>query len=237
MGMSKPPSLHSSTSDSALPAICKDLIGASIARLRSCQSSDEDESLADKLTLDLLAVHGAVRSIADLYEHLDDDGQENCKHQQLFVSVNEVLCHYKESHFVVFVYVGTVFVCSAEAQTHLVKATSAIERAVFITMRWISSIKPSSNAVCQTAEELKMEVKKIGGYLQLLIQVLNAFGIEMQWYGLCFMWVQRGIKNVIFNPFIINILNITIIATLAINKYGSFCQSTKNLLNNLYSGL
>lgn len=77
--MSKPPSLHSSTSDSALPAICKVLIGASISRLRSCQSTDEDESLADKLTLDLLAVHGAVRSIADLYDHLDDDSQENCK--------------------------------------------------------------------------------------------------------------------------------------------------------------
>lgn len=77
MGMSKTPSLHSNTSDSALPAICKDLIGASIARLRSCQSADE--SLADKLTLDLLASHTAVRSIADLYDHLDDDSQENCK--------------------------------------------------------------------------------------------------------------------------------------------------------------
>nr|XP_055074215.1 kinesin-like protein KIF14 [Misgurnus anguillicaudatus] len=140
MGMSKPPSFHSSTSDSALPAICKDLIGVSIARLRSCQSTEEDESLADKLTLDLLAIHIAVRSIADLYEHLNDDCQEN------------------------------LFACSTEAQTHLVKATSAVERAVFVTMHWVSSTKPSSNAASQAAEELKMEVKKIGGYLQLLIQ-------------------------------------------------------------------
>ncbi|XP_048039068.1 kinesin-like protein KIF14 [Megalobrama amblycephala] len=138
--MNKPPSLHSSTSDSALPAICKDLIGSAVARLRSCQSAEENESLADKLTLDLLVVHSAVRSIADLYEHLDDDGQEN------------------------------LFACSTEAQTHLVKATSAVERAVFITMHWVSSIKPSSNTVSQRAEELKTEVKKIGGYLQLLIQ-------------------------------------------------------------------
>lgn len=65
-----------------------------------------------------------------------------------------------------------MFACSAEAQTHLVKATSAVERAVFITMHWVSSIKPSSNTVSQRAEELKTEVKKIGGYLQLLIQVL-----------------------------------------------------------------
>ncbi|KAK2907037.1 hypothetical protein Q8A67_006022 [Cirrhinus molitorella] len=139
--MNKPPSLHSSTSDSALPTICKDLIGSAVARLRSsCQSSEESESLADQLTLDLLAVHRGVRSIADLYEHLDDDSQEN------------------------------LFACSIEAQTHLVKATSAVERAVFITMHWVSSIKPSSDSVSQRAEELKTEVKKIGGYLQLLIQ-------------------------------------------------------------------
>uniref|UniRef100_A0A673IXC8 Kinesin-like protein KIF14 n=1 Tax=Sinocyclocheilus rhinocerous TaxID=307959 RepID=A0A673IXC8_9TELE len=138
--MNKPPSLHSSTSDSALPAICKGLIGSAVARLRSCQSAEESESLADKLTLDLLAVHRAVRSIADLYEHLDDDSQEN------------------------------LFACSTEAQTHLVKATSAVERAVFITMHWVSSIKPSSDSVSLRAEELKTEVKKIGGYLQLLIQ-------------------------------------------------------------------
>ncbi|XP_051551445.1 kinesin-like protein KIF14 [Myxocyprinus asiaticus] len=140
MGISKSPSLHTSTSDSALPAICKDLIGAAIARLRSYQSMEESESLPNKLTLDLLAIHTAVRSIADLYEHLDDDSQEN------------------------------LFACSTEAQTYLVKATSAVERAVFITMHWVSSIKPCSNAVSQKFEELKTEVKKIGGYLQLLIQ-------------------------------------------------------------------
>ncbi|XP_016380391.1 kinesin-like protein KIF14 [Sinocyclocheilus rhinocerous] len=139
--MNKPPSLHSSTSDSALPTICKDLIGSAVARLRSCQSTvEKSESLGDKLTLDLLAIHRAVKSITDLYEHLDDDSQEN------------------------------LFVCSTEAQTHLVKATSAVERAVFITMHWVSSIKTSSDSVSQRAEELKTDVKKIGGYLQLLIQ-------------------------------------------------------------------
>uniref|UniRef100_A0A8C1ZU86 Kinesin-like protein KIF14 n=1 Tax=Cyprinus carpio TaxID=7962 RepID=A0A8C1ZU86_CYPCA len=139
--MNKPPPLHFRTSDSALPTICKDLIGSAVARLRSCQSTEEkSESLGDKLTLDLLAIHRAVRSIADLYEHLDDDSQEN------------------------------LFVCSTEAQTHLVKATSAVERAVFITMHWVSSIKPNSDPVSQRAEELKTDVKKIGGYLQLLIQ-------------------------------------------------------------------
>ncbi len=79
---------------------------------------------------------------------------------------------HKEPHFVLFVCMWTVFVCSTEAQTHLVKATSAVERAVFITMHWVSSIKLNSDSVSQRAEELKTDVKKIGGYLQLLIQVL-----------------------------------------------------------------
>ncbi|XP_043092888.1 kinesin-like protein KIF14 [Puntigrus tetrazona] len=87
--MNKPPSLHSSTSDSALPAICKDLIGSAVARLRSSHSTEESESLGDKLTLDLLAVHRAVRSIADLYEHLDDDSQENRKHQASLTNLNQ----------------------------------------------------------------------------------------------------------------------------------------------------
>ncbi len=79
--MNKPPSLHSSSSDSALPAICKDMIGSAVARLHSCQSTEECESLGDKLILDLLTIHRAVKSITDLYEHLDDDSQENCKLQ------------------------------------------------------------------------------------------------------------------------------------------------------------
>lgn len=126
--MNKPPSLHSSTSDSAVPAICKDLIGSAVARLRSCQSAEENESLADKLTLDLLVVHSAVRSIADLYEHLDDDGQENRKRPSVFnkpkstypfISVNiqlsmnaQHLCHHSATQRASFrsvcVYVNSV---------------------------------------------------------------------------------------------------------------------------------
>ncbi len=87
--MNKPPSLYSSTSDSALPAICKDMIGSAVARLRSCQLTEESESMGDKLILDLLAIYHAVRSIADLYENLDDDSQENCKHQRFLTNLNQ----------------------------------------------------------------------------------------------------------------------------------------------------
>uniref|UniRef100_A0AAY4EXC4 Kinesin-like protein KIF14 n=1 Tax=Denticeps clupeoides TaxID=299321 RepID=A0AAY4EXC4_9TELE len=134
----KASSQNSSPSDSALPGICKHLIGQTVARLRSFQHSDE--SVADKLTSDLLSINESVRSISGLYDHLDDNSPEN------------------------------LFACCVEAQTHLVKGTSAIERVVFITMYWVSCIKPNSSTIFQTAEELKSEVKKIGGYFQLLIQ-------------------------------------------------------------------
>uniref|UniRef100_A0AAR2LDL4 Kinesin-like protein KIF14 n=1 Tax=Pygocentrus nattereri TaxID=42514 RepID=A0AAR2LDL4_PYGNA len=132
-------SLHCSSSqsaESALPGICKDLIAGIVSRLRASPSAEESESLADKLTLDLLYIYSAANSIADLYHQLDDNTQDNCK----------LFC------------------------THLVRATSAIERAVFITMHWVANIQPRNQSVSRTVEDLKTEVKNMGGYFQLLIQ-------------------------------------------------------------------
>lgn len=64
-----------------------------------------------------------------------------------------------------------VFVCNLVAQTQLIRATTAIENAVFVTMQWLASIKPSSGLLYTIAEELKSQVKKMGGFFQLLIQV------------------------------------------------------------------
>ncbi|XP_048832905.1 kinesin-like protein KIF14 isoform X2 [Brienomyrus brachyistius] len=99
-----------------------------------------EKSAADKLASDLLAVHAALESISDLYETLGEDSHEN------------------------------LLASSGEAQAHLVKATSAMERAVSVTLLWVSSIKPNSSSVLQTSDKLKAEVKKMGGYFQLLIQ-------------------------------------------------------------------
>lgn len=66
---------------------------------------------------------------------------------------------------------SAVFVCNLVAQTQLVKATAAIESAVFVTMQWLASVKPSSGLLYTIAEELKSQVKKMGGFFQLLIQV------------------------------------------------------------------
>jgi len=64
-----------------------------------------------------------------------------------------------------------VFVCNLVAQTQLFKATTAVESTVFITMQWLASVKPSSDKLYNIAEELKSQVKKMGGFFQLLIQV------------------------------------------------------------------
>ncbi|KAM6963083.1 kinesin-like protein KIF14 [Aplochiton taeniatus] len=142
LGVSKPPSTNPTSSDSALPGICKELVGTALVQLRGYGGS-EGESLADRLTSDLCCVYTAVRTISGLYEGLDDDSQEK------------------------------VFVCNLEAQTQLVKATSAIERAVFGTMQWAassSSSRPYSGPLYSTTEELKTQVKRMGGFFQLLVQ-------------------------------------------------------------------
>uniref|UniRef100_A0A8C9QWU7 Kinesin-like protein KIF14 n=1 Tax=Scleropages formosus TaxID=113540 RepID=A0A8C9QWU7_SCLFO len=97
-----------------------------------------EEHLADKLTNNLLLVHKAARSICGMYKSMDDDSQED------------------------------LFSCSVEAQSQLVKATSAMQRAVLDTALWVSNM--NSNSATQTADKLKVEVKKMGGYFQLLIQ-------------------------------------------------------------------
>ncbi|XP_005755956.1 kinesin-like protein KIF14, partial [Pundamilia nyererei] len=138
MGVTKSPSLHSSISDPGMPGICKELVGQSLARLRS--STGSEESMADRLISDLNLVYMAVQTISDLYDSLDDDSQDS------------------------------VFVGNLVAQTELVKATTAIENAVFVTMQWLASVKPCSGLLYTIAEELKSQVKKMGGFFQMLIQ-------------------------------------------------------------------
>lgn len=70
-----------------------------------------------------------------------------------------------------------VFVCNTMAQTQLVRATAAIESAVFVTMHLLSSVRPTSGLLYTIAEELKSQVKKMGGFFQLLIQVENIIAL------------------------------------------------------------
>lgn len=61
--------------------------------------------------------------------------------------------------------------CNLEAQTQLVKATSAVERTVFVTMHWLAGFRPTSGPLYTASEELRSQVKRMGGFFQLLIQV------------------------------------------------------------------
>lgn len=80
MGVVKPPSTHSTGTDSAMPGICKELIGQSVAHLRGFGGTEE--SIADRLVSDLNLVYVAVQTISDLYDSLDDDSQENGEIQE-----------------------------------------------------------------------------------------------------------------------------------------------------------
>ncbi|KAM3619744.1 uncharacterized protein V6R79_012946 [Siganus canaliculatus] len=138
MGTVQPPSTHSLSTGSAMPGICKELIGQSVTRLRDC--SGMEESMADRLASDLQTLYMATQTISDIYDKSDDENHEN------------------------------VFVCNLVAQTQLVKATTVIESAVFVTAQWLASIKPSSGLLYTIADELKSQVKRMGGLFNLLIQ-------------------------------------------------------------------
>lgn len=75
MGAVQPPSGLPAGRDSAMPGICKELLGQAAARLRGFQGPEE--SLADRLVSDLSLVYAAVQSVSDLYSSLDEDSQEN----------------------------------------------------------------------------------------------------------------------------------------------------------------
>uniref|UniRef100_A0A673CME7 Kinesin-like protein KIF14 n=1 Tax=Sphaeramia orbicularis TaxID=375764 RepID=A0A673CME7_9TELE len=141
MGVPKPPSTHSISSDSAVPGICKELIGQSVAHLRGCNGSDES----------------LIFSVLVLFIHF-------------LICSFTVELQLSKLDFVVF-FSPAVFTCNLVAQTQLIKATVAIESAVFVTMQWLASVRPSSGLLYTTAEELKSQVKKMGGFFQLLIQV------------------------------------------------------------------
>lgn len=68
---------------------------------------------------------------------------------------------------------SAVFVCNTTAQTQLLRSTAAFESAVFVTTHWLWSLRPTAGPLYATAEELKSQVKRMGGFFQLLIQVGN----------------------------------------------------------------
>uniref|UniRef100_A0A665X078 Kinesin-like protein KIF14 n=1 Tax=Echeneis naucrates TaxID=173247 RepID=A0A665X078_ECHNA len=135
MGVAKPPSTHPSSTDSALPGICKELIGQSVVRLRDC--SRTEESMADRLASDLNLAYTAVQTISDLYNSMDEDSPEKGEFHPEEGRVSRSL---------------NIFL-------------------LFVTMLWLAKVKPTSGLLYTVTEELKRQVKMMGGFFQLLIQV------------------------------------------------------------------
>ncbi|XP_075384866.1 kinesin-like protein KIF14 [Tenrec ecaudatus] len=73
--MEKPSTIYSSSAESFLPGICKELIGSSLDFLG--QSYDEEKTMADTLTLNLLKIYSGVSAISKAHEEQDEESHEN----------------------------------------------------------------------------------------------------------------------------------------------------------------
>lgn len=62
------------------------------------------------------------------------------------------------------------------AQSCCIRFTSAFEQLVVLTKHWLKSFKKNDECA-QINEELKEDVKRLGGYLQLLLQVRDLIAL------------------------------------------------------------
>lgn len=67
-----------------------------------------------------------------------------------------------------------VFSTDRAAQSYSIKITSVFGQLVVLVKVWLNHVQKSPSSV-KTDEELKQEVKNLGGYLQLLLQVKHIF--------------------------------------------------------------
>ncbi|CAM5171552.1 unnamed protein product, partial [Natator depressus] len=73
--VNKSGSICSSSSESFLPGICKELIGSALDLLG--QNHEEEKSIADSLLTNLLTIYTGVTAISNAYEQQDEESQEN----------------------------------------------------------------------------------------------------------------------------------------------------------------
>ncbi|XP_065265876.1 kinesin-like protein KIF14 [Emys orbicularis] len=73
--VNKSSSICSSSSESFLPGICKELIGSALDLLG--QNHEEEMSIADSLLTNLLTIYTGVTGISNAYEQQDEESQDN----------------------------------------------------------------------------------------------------------------------------------------------------------------
>ncbi|XP_074859060.1 kinesin-like protein KIF14 [Carettochelys insculpta] len=73
--VNKSSSICSSSSESFLPGICKEMIGSALDLLG--QNHDEEKCIADSLLINLFTIYTGVTAISNAYEQQDEESQEN----------------------------------------------------------------------------------------------------------------------------------------------------------------
>lgn len=63
-----------------------------------------------------------------------------------------------------------VFSLDHAAQSYSIRIISAFDRLVVLTKLWLNNVRKCPGSI-KVDEEIKQEVKNLGGYLQLLLQV------------------------------------------------------------------
>lgn len=134
--LSKSSSTCSSSYESFLPGICKDLISSALDFLGSGHANER--SVADSIIMDLITVHTGVAAISSAYESQDDESLEN------------------------------FFSSDRDTQSHSIRMTSAFEQMVMLTKHWLDRFQQFVES--PKIDELQHDLKKLGGYLQLLLQ-------------------------------------------------------------------
>ncbi|XP_039083355.1 kinesin-like protein KIF14 [Hyaena hyaena] len=135
--LEKSSTISSSSAESFLPGICKELIGSSLDFLG--QSYDEEKTMADSLINNFLKIYHGLFAISKAHEEQDEESQDN------------------------------LFSSDRATQSLTIQVTCAFEQLVVLIKHWLDDILPSTSTA-RLEDELRQEVKKLGGYLQLFLQ-------------------------------------------------------------------
>lgn len=85
--MEKSSTIYSTSAESFLPGICKELIGFSVDSLG--HSFDEEKTIADSLMNNLLKIYNGLLTISKAHEEQDEESPDNCKQSHCFTSSHD----------------------------------------------------------------------------------------------------------------------------------------------------
>ncbi|XP_003474899.2 kinesin-like protein KIF14 [Cavia porcellus] len=135
--MEKSSTIYSTSAESFLPGICKELIGFSVDSLG--HSFDEEKTIADSLMNNLLKIYNGLLTISKAHEEQDEESPDN-----LFSSDRAV-------------------------QSFTIQIACCFEQLAVLIKHWLNDFLPGT-CIANLEDELRQEIKKLGGYLQLFLQ-------------------------------------------------------------------